>query len=122
MMKHDQQKEPNVIISEPRTQSFLTKSVLLGAPWFVPLDHTISKIGPLYSVMTIAPVTVTIVPTTFARPGALLIFTFSSLEIKRPSQSSSITRRVRPSLYLYVGLGSRNLNLQLNELGICWAN
>lgn len=80
MMKHDQQKEPNVIISEPRTQSCLTTSLLLGVPWFVPLDHTISKIGPLYSVMTIAPVTVTTVPTTFARLGALLRFTFSSLE------------------------------------------
>lgn len=43
------------------------------------LVHTISMMGPLYKVITIAPATVTIVPTTFAWHLTLFMSIFSIL-------------------------------------------
>lgn len=55
---------------EPKNQLLFAASVAaadaLAVGAFECLVHTISMIGPLYNVITMAPTTVTTVPTTFA--------------------------------------------------------
>lgn len=65
-------------IKGPATQCWLVESVVL-VPWLCAWPRMISTMGPLYSVITMAPPTVITVPTTFARLCSFLTFTLSNL-------------------------------------------
>lgn len=69
---------------EPLTQSLPVAPVVLVTKdrrgWMC-FDQTISMIGPLYSVINMAPDTVTIVPITFAWHLTSFMFIFSILDL-----------------------------------------
>lgn len=98
MTKEAQQKQPDMIIRAPLTGSCLGLLVEEDAaagevlPWWA---QGRSIIVPFTSVISIAPPTVTIVPTIFAWLWTLLRFTFSSLQQNQPSSTIYIEALAR---------------------------
>lgn len=66
-------------INVPVSRCWLPDSLLVAPRWAAPCDLIKSMIGPLYKVITMAPVTVITVPTTLAALCSFLKLTVSNL-------------------------------------------
>lgn len=98
MKKADQQKQLNNSISVPTSQWLWFSPPLLPC-WFLPLFQIKSMMGPLYRIMSSAPITVTRVPKTFAWLRRFFRLIFSILVLfESIGMSVTIYVRLRTSI------------------------